>query len=555
MAARSAIKLVTSMYKILIITESPSKARALSRVIPNNIGDFKVVSCLGRIYELDPIHPDEFFFKNKPISWTPLKEDNLRFLKDCISNSQKVLIATDPDIEGEVIAWQLQQLVDYIKPNEAISGRLYINEISKPEFEKSLKSIKEIDAKKARAGINRRIFDNFSRFAFSEESIKKRPFLKGGHGRVTTPLLGSINDKPLKKAIVKYQRKGMPLPAIIHVSANQDVDSIIRQLDRLPAPVFKKIQEQETLFENKGLDYNTLMKYISRITKKDPEDSYKALQSLYEKGEISYFRTDSQALSKQQKTHLKQSLKSEGASEFREPKNKSQKRAQDGHFAITPLKNTSSDWQNIKGKGIEDQILAIIWRYWVINTQKRKIKTKSATLEPNAFENKIWLKLEKDFNIKFEASKLTNSSDHYFKYDDEFLPLGLCVESEKKESLQVIYLSQRESLIERMIEEDLARPSTLVHHSKKFAKNFLSDFTLNKKGISAINENRRENHPLLSPEISREIESHLHSYDSDNSTSQVKKAIKKSHFRSKSRYQFETKEQKNLEHIINWPKI
>lgn len=540
----------------LIITESPSKARALSKLIKKREKPTKVISCLGRLYELDPIHPDQFLSGESSISWTPIKLNNLLFIIECLQESDKILIATDPDIEGEVIAWQIHQLIEHAGKGSDSIGRVYIHEMTEESVNDSINKYQKINIGKAQAGINRRIFDNFSRFAFSDDSLAKYPFLKGAHGRVITPLLGSINDKPLQKAVIKYQRPGMPLPAYLEVNANQDIDRTIRQMDRLPAPILKKIESNREEFLKEGLDYNTLMKYATRVLKEDPSDTYQALQGLYEKGEISYFRSDSRTLSAQQQKHLKTSLEGEGAVSFSPPNSPKRERDQEGHFAITPLKPPDNPWGPIDNKGLEDKVLSLIWRYWTLHTQDRNIVRSSGDLDSNAFENKVWLQLAKEHNLIFEHKELENEKGHRSKYDNEFLPLGIKVQSEPGQNSSVLKLSQQASIISRMVDEGLSRPSTMVLHSKKVAQRFLSGHKINKKGIAAINENRRENHPLLSPATARGIESDLHQSTTEKTTTDaIVDALNKSYFKGRKSFKTERDINATKDHTIHWPQL
>lgn len=540
--------------KTLVITESPSKARALNRIFKSQQGHTTAISCLGRLYELDPIHPDEFLSGESPLSWTPLKPGNLIFINNCLLDSDNVLIATDPDIEGEVIAWQILQLVERSQSSPSAVSRIHIHEMTPEGVLDSLARKTDIDIGKAQAGISRRIFDNFSRFAFSETSLSKYPYLKGGHGRVVTPVLGSLNDKPLKVAVVKYQRPGMPLPAYLEINATQDIDRVIRQMDRLPAPILKKIEESREAFPKEGLDYNTLISYATKVLREGPKEAYEGLQRLYEKGEISYFRTDSRSLSPLQIQHLKRSLAGEGAVSFSAPESSERERDQGGHFAITPLREPNNPWEPMNNKDIEDKLLSLIWRYWTLHTQDRSIIRKTGRLEENAFENKVWQKLKKECRLDFREDELENSYGKRSKYDDVFLPLGIKAESRSSGNAIVRKYTPQVSLIERMIQIGVSRPSTLISQAQKIAKNFLSGHKVNKKGSSAINENRRENHPLLNAATARGIEEDLHQSHNRNDTAMVlASALNKSHFQGRNDYA--TKRQVNVikEHTINWP--
>ena len=500
----------------LIVTESPGKSRALSTMPSFKKNGFKAVACMGRLYELDPISPQAFFSGDQNLSWTPIKPDVLNKIKDYMLDSSEIYIATDPDIEGEVIAWQLAKLIEHIGKDESKVFRINMHEISEKGLSEAMKKKTHVSPEKAQAGISRRVFDNFSRFAFPKSKTDKYPFLLGGHGRIVTPTLGSISRHPLTTHVVKYQRPGMAVPAMLEVTADQDVNRLLDKLERLPSPVLSNINTTESPFKQEGLDYSTIMEESLKTTQKSAPEIHQGLQRLYEKGEISYFRTDSRKLSKDHEAHLKRSLLSEGATSFNAPDSQAKDRDQEGHTAIVPLKKPHNAWSSISNKPLDDQILSLIWRYWSIHAQKRSLKTTTAELNPNAFENREWAKLAKQNSIRFEEQLIVNSNGVESPYDPEFLPLGIRVDTTNDRNSTRRKLEIHESLARRLREIDLGRPSTVARHIDKIGRNFIKESQVNKRGLSSIREASIQSPALLEPQTARGIESDLHKSHSEN---------------------------------------
>lgn len=497
----------------LIITESPTTARSISICLDDK--KYKVISCYGRILELDPISPEEYI-SNKEIKWSSINPSNLAYIKSVSEKAEKIIIATDPDIEGEVIAWQLFNLFNYLNIDGGKINRSTFNSITRDEILKSIESNSKINEKKAQSGISRRIFDNFSRFTFSDDQIKKQPFIGGSSSRIVAPMLKSINDKPLETYTIKYQRNGMTLPAHLTLNSSHDLDRTLRKLERLPPPVFSKVEEKEGRREAEALDFKGLLKKSLEITSMSQSDIYENLQSLYKKGKISYFRSDSQNLNLEQKKHLKKELKKEGALSVSLPEpdiSEINSKIQDGHTAITPIDPIGNSFSKFQSLNDEDKLLSIIWRHWALNSQEREFITKNGILEENAFENIEWIKMAKEYALEFKESTISNQHGKHMPFDERLKPLGVSRSLYKKEkSALIVKHSKDEAIINRLTSLGIGRPSTIVYHSSKIASKYINDDSiLNSRGISAIIENKKANNRMLEIDVALKIEEDLHS--------------------------------------------
>lgn len=508
----------------LIITESPTKARFISKILPK--GDYKIISCYGRILDLDPINSDQYI-NGERLSWTATNPENISFIQKQSKSASKIFIATDPDIEGEVIAWQLSMLFESQEISAENISRIHFEELTLKGINNALLSPHKLDIEKAHSGISRRIFDNFSQFTFDNETLSSKPYISGSSSRISAPLLESISKNPLITHTIKFQRPGMPIPVYLEINSDHDHQKICRTIERLPNPVLKeKIKDTEAK-ENEGLDFKRLLLKSLEVTNNSQEEIYDSLQNLYIKGKITYFRTDSTNLNLSSKKIIKKEIESMGATNLKLPEYKKSPGIQEGHFAIAPLVSIDGLLNDFEKFSLEEKLLSVIWRYYILNTQDRVIETTRGILDENAFENIGWLKLFKELNGRIEHKKISNNKGAYKDFDEILKPLGITRKNiEGNEAIKIIKHSRSESIINRMIKLDIGRPSTLVKHSKKITSKFINEkLQLNNRGLSALIENHKKNNRLLDINVSKKIEQRLHAYNGQSIEERIYEAI------------------------------
>ena len=126
--------------KNLIIVESPSKIKTLKKFLGN---DYQIEASVGHIRDLAEknlgLDINNGFLPTYIVS--PKSKDVVKNLKKVIKNIENIYIATDPDREGEAIAWHI---VDELKPKGTIK-RMVFNEITKSAIDDSLNNTREIN--------------------------------------------------------------------------------------------------------------------------------------------------------------------------------------------------------------------------------------------------------------------------------------------------------------------------------------------------------------------------------------------------------------------------
>ena len=147
----------------LIIVESPSKAKTISKYLK---GKYRVDASAGHIRDL-PVHTLGVDIAN---NFEPNyvnsdgKEDVIKRLTDATKRADKVYLATDPDREGEAIAWHLQTVLGL---NEADKNRIEFNEVSLSAIERALKSPRQINYNLVDAQQARRVLDRLVGYKLS----------------------------------------------------------------------------------------------------------------------------------------------------------------------------------------------------------------------------------------------------------------------------------------------------------------------------------------------------------------------------------------------------
>ena len=175
--------------KILLCVESPAKARTMEKILPSN---YTVRATYGHIMDLPKskmgIDIENDFEPNYSV--TKDKNNIVRELKSLAKNSDKVIILSDDDREGEVIAWTLAKVLN-LKPD---NDRSVVHEITEVAILKALDNPRTIDMKSVNAGIARRVLDRLVGYNLSPILWRKIKFGLSA-GRVASPTLRLTVDR------------------------------------------------------------------------------------------------------------------------------------------------------------------------------------------------------------------------------------------------------------------------------------------------------------------------------------------------------------------------
>ena len=223
-----------------------------------------------------------------PICGSP----NLRDSKDQIEALRKatfilenVIVATDPDNEGEKISFDLKSLLSgYWKT----SFRARFHEITRKALEEAIANVSDVDLNLVNSQLARRIEDRWIGFRLSGEIQQHFNHYNLSAGRVQTPVLGWVIEQ-----FDKYQNEKIPYTHIV------DIDLVIDG-EKLSGEVEVEIEEldrEEEEFYVKPFNTSDLLIEASRILKLSTDAAMRYAQYLFERGLITYHRTDSYHIS------------------------------------------------------------------------------------------------------------------------------------------------------------------------------------------------------------------------------------------------------------------
>ncbi|RAP35766.1 DNA topoisomerase I [Legionella quinlivanii] len=182
------------MSKHLVIVESPAKAKTIQKYLGN---DYDVLASYGHVRDLPPrkgsVNPDNHF----KMTYSPI-EKNVRHIESiakALKKSDSLLLATDPDREGEAISWHVFELMQErnLLTNKAVH-RIFFNEITKSAIQEAIKNPRQISMDLVNAQQARRALDYLVGFNLSPLLWKKiRRGLSAG--RVQSPALRLIVER------------------------------------------------------------------------------------------------------------------------------------------------------------------------------------------------------------------------------------------------------------------------------------------------------------------------------------------------------------------------
>lgn len=397
--------------KNLVIVESPSKAKTIEKYLGRS---YKVVASLGHIRDLPKSKMGVDIENDYELHYISIrgKGDTIKNLRKEAKKAKKVYLASDPDREGEAIAWHLSYLLG-LDPKD--KNRVVFNEITKDAVKNAFKTPRSIDTTLVDAQQARRILDRLVGYSISPLLWQK---VKKGlsAGRVQSIALSLIIkrekeidafkpeeywsiDSEFKKGRSKFKasfygmhHKKMKLPN------NEKVQEVLKNIDpkgdfditevkrrerkRYPAAAFTTSSMQQEA--NKTLNFRT------RKTMMTAQQLYEGINIGKEGtvGLITYMRTDSTRISEVAKHETSLFIHDQYGAEYaatKPRKGKMPEGAQDAHEAIRPssVKRTP---EQIKEYLNNDQfkLYKLIWARFVASQMTPEVSdTMTVTIEQN----------------------------------------------------------------------------------------------------------------------------------------------------------------------------
>jgi DNA topoisomerase-1 len=179
----------------LVIVESPAKAKTIEKYLG---GDYRVLASYGHVRDLPPkdgsVRPDEGFAMDWEVYQDKRNRDQVRAIADMARKADRLILATDPDREGEAISWHVQELLKNRKALPKDVERVTFNAITKQAVTDAMKHPRALDTDLIDAYLARRALDYLFGFTLSPVLWRKLPGAKSA-GRVQSVALRLIVDR------------------------------------------------------------------------------------------------------------------------------------------------------------------------------------------------------------------------------------------------------------------------------------------------------------------------------------------------------------------------
>jgi len=343
----------------LIIVESPAKAGTIKKFLGGNT---KVVASMGHIRDLPKSKLGVNIENNFEPEYINIrgKGDLIKSLKADAKKAKKVFLATDPDREGEAIAWHLAHILDI---DDKSKCRVTFNEITEKAVKESIKSPRElnmglIDAQQARRVLDRIVGYKISPILWTkvrkglsagrvqsvavklivdrEEEIEK--FIPEEYWNIVVELLK--NKETFKARLVGKEDKKLEL------KSKEEVDEVLKVIENAEYIVKEVKKSQRKRTPAPPFTTSTMQQEASRKLGFTLKKTMSVAQALYEGvkvegkgtvGLITYMRTDSTRISDVARKAAKEQIeKVYGAQYYENRFYKTKDEAQDAHEAIRP---------------------------------------------------------------------------------------------------------------------------------------------------------------------------------------------------------------------------
>ncbi len=330
----------------LVIVESPAKAKTIEKYLGKG---FTVKSSIGHVRDLpktnkDAIDIDGGFIPRYIVS--PGKDKVIKELQAAAKKADEVLLASDPDREGEAIAWHVAELIK--KENKNLK-RIVFHEITEDAVKEAIKHPRKIDLHLKEAQEARRVLDRLVGYDLSGLIWKKVRYGLSA-GRVQSPALRILMEREREiRAFIPEdyfvltahtEKDKMKIPFLCTEEPSEQKEAArIKKVGEANKWTVKDIKESEAKRAPRPpFTTSTLQQAASTRLGFSPSRTMGAAQKLYEAGHITYMRTDSTNMSAVAIKQILTLLNKEFGSEYvqqRTYKTKS-KSAQEAHEAVRP---------------------------------------------------------------------------------------------------------------------------------------------------------------------------------------------------------------------------
>ncbi|MEQ3708845.1 MAG: type I DNA topoisomerase [Tateyamaria sp.] len=478
----------------VVVVESPAKAKTINKYLGD---DYTVLASYGHVRDLPPkdgsVDPDNGF----EMLWEVASDSkkHMKAIADALKDDNALILATDPDREGEAISWHLQEALTKrksIKKDTPVS-RVTFNAITKAAVTEAMANARQVDMPLVEAYLARRALDYLVGFNLSPVLWRKLPGAKSA-GRVQSVCLRILTEREMEIEAFR-NREYWSVKAVLTSSRGQEYEARLtslagKKLDRFDlenqtqaemavqaiTSRALKIQsvEAKPASRNPSAPFmtSTLQQEASRKFGMGARAAMSTAQRLYEAGYITYMRTDGIDMAPEAVTMARDAIKDRYGADYvpdkpRIYKNKA-KNAQEAHECIRPTDMAKdADALNIMDAD-QRKLYDLIWKR-TLACQMEGARLERTTVEIGSDDGQVGLRatgqviLFDGFLRVYEEGR----DDEVVDDDDKRLPqLSQGEAADKRGVTPEQHFTQppprytEATLVKRMEELGIGRPST-----------------------------------------------------------------------------------------------
>jgi DNA topoisomerase-1 len=456
----------------LVIVESPTKAKTLQKFLGEG---YEVISSKGHVVDLPKKNLGVDLEKDFAPEYVqvPGKTELIAALKKSVSAAEEVFLATDPDREGEAIAWHIKQLVGDHK-----TKRVSFHEITEEAVKESFAHPREIDQQLVDSQQARRVLDRLVGYKLSPLLWKKVRYGLSA-GRVQSVAVRLIVDRERERKafhpeeyweiIAKLKDEGEFEAKLIEkdgekikIGTKEDSDRVVGELKKEDYLVSRFEKSERKRYPYPPYTTSTLQQAGVNLLGFSGKRTMRAAQALYEAGLITYHRTDSVNIGEKALNQIRDLVRERfGSNYLPESANRYKTKvrlAQEAHEAIRPTK-VELTGETLDVSGDEKKVYELIWRQAVGSQMRPAIYEQiSADIQAGAY------------GLRATGSKLLfDGWEKVHGKSEETNSLPELKEGEKLALLELVPSQHftepparytEATLIKKLEEEGIGRPST-----------------------------------------------------------------------------------------------
>ncbi|MFV1877422.1 type I DNA topoisomerase [Nioella sp.] len=401
----------------VVVVESPAKAKTINKYLGDN---FTVLASYGHVRDLPPkdgsVDPDHDFEMLWEVGNDSKK--HVKAIADALKNDDTLILATDPDREGEAISWHLQQALTKrraIKKTTEVS-RVVFNAITKAAVTEAMKNPRQVDEPLVEAYLARRALDYLVGFKLSPVLWRKLPGARSA-GRVQSVCLRLIVEREMEIEAFTA-REYWSVRAVLETPRGQTFEARLttlggKKLDRYDldnqAAATMAVQavssralsvasvEAKPSTRNPSAPFmtSTLQQEASRKFGFGARQTMNAAQRLYEAGHITYMRTDGIDMAPEAVAAARDAIKDRYGADYlpsspRIYKNKA-KNAQEAHECIRPT-DMSKDPASLRvSEADQKKLYDLIWKR-TIASQMEAARLERTTVDISSDDDQVVLR-------------------------------------------------------------------------------------------------------------------------------------------------------------------